>query len=295
MLTAMAEVSAERGAANVTVAHVVARSGVSRRTFYEQFHDCEDCFLSAVEEALSRAAMYVLPAYATEDRWRERIRNALIATLCFLEQEPYMGRLLVVETLGAGSRALKRRQQALAHLQAAVDEGRQEAKGTLGYPPLTAEGVVGGVLSVIHARLLDPTPGASLLDLTGQLMSMIVLPYLGVGTARRELQRPVPTTTNSHRPPPANPLRDLNMRLTYRTMRVLLAIANHPGASNRELGIASEISDQGQISKLLARLEKLGLIENRGEGHARGAPNAWTLTAKGCQVEQAITQQTSTT
>jgi hypothetical protein len=30
----MADVTAERGAVNVTVAHVVARSGVSRRTFY---------------------------------------------------------------------------------------------------------------------------------------------------------------------------------------------------------------------------------------------------------------------
>jgi AcrR family transcriptional regulator len=39
ILGAMTEVAAERGAANVTVAHVVARSGVSRRTFYELFED----------------------------------------------------------------------------------------------------------------------------------------------------------------------------------------------------------------------------------------------------------------
>ena len=35
ILAAMVEVSAERGAGNVTVAHIVERAGVSRRTFYE--------------------------------------------------------------------------------------------------------------------------------------------------------------------------------------------------------------------------------------------------------------------
>ena len=66
-----------------------------------------------------------------------------------------------------------------------------------------------------------------------------------------------------------DPLRGLGMRLTYRTMRVLLAIGVHPGASNREVGDASGIRDQGQISKLLTRLEDLGLIQNTSEPGAR--------------------------
>jgi hypothetical protein len=43
----------------------------------------------------------------------------------------------------------------------------------------------------------------------------------------------------------------------------------------------SDWPDEGQISKLLKRLEKLGLIENTGEGQAYGKSNAWGLTAKG--------------
>jgi DNA-binding MarR family transcriptional regulator len=92
---------------------------------------------------------------------------------------------------------------------------------------------------------------------------------------------------------PADPLRDVGMRLTYRTVRVLMAVAAHPGSSNREIGIAADMHDQGQTSKLLTRLSKLGLIENTGAGLARGAPNAWTLTPKGHQIQQAIREGTA--
>ena len=73
----------------------------------------------------------------------------------------------------------------------------------------------------------------------------------------------------------------LNMRVTYRTLRVLSAIGDRPGGSNREIASAAGIADQGQISKLLARLRELGFIRNIGLGHAAGAANAWSLTAKG--------------
>jgi AcrR family transcriptional regulator len=289
MLAAMTEVCSELGAANITVAHVVARSGVSRRTFYEQFADREECFLAAVEEALHCACRYVLPAYESDDgRWRERIRAGLEALLSFLDDEPYMARLLMVGILGAGDEALRRRQEVLAPLLAAVDEGRSEARNGQALPLLTAEGVVGGVLSVLHARLADPSRDGSLLELTGQLMSMLVLPYLGAAAAQRESLRPAPQRADRRKPVSANSLHDLDMRLTYRTIRVLLSVAASPGASNRELGIVAEISDQGQISKLLTRLQKLGLIQNTGAGHARGAPNAWSLTERGAEIQRAI-------
>jgi DNA-binding MarR family transcriptional regulator len=78
------------------------------------------------------------------------------------------------------------------------------------------------------------------------------------------------------------------MRLTYRTLMVLSAIGMEPGASNRRVGEAAGVHDQGQISKLLGRLEKLGLIHNIGNGQPRGEPNAWTLTPRGQEVAQAF-------
>src|SRR5450759_3052154 len=119
------------------------------------------------------------------------MRAGLCALLELLDYDPGIGRLVVVETLGAGPRALERRSRVLAQVIIAVDEGRLEAKKGDGPPPLTAEGVVGAVLAVLHGRLLEKNPGR-LIELAGPLMSMIVLPYLGPAAARRELDRPVP-------------------------------------------------------------------------------------------------------
>jgi DNA-binding MarR family transcriptional regulator len=145
-------------------------------------------------------------------------------------------------------------------------------------------------MSVLHARLLEENRGR-LVELTGPLMGMIVLPYLGAAMARREFARPV-SPAAAHGPTAnSNPLMQLEMRLTYRTVRVLMAIAARPGSSNRMVAEAAEVMDQGQMSKLLARLAQLGLIANSGAGPARGEPNAWTLTDKGWQVQGAIAEQ----
>src|SRR4029077_7856168 len=165
-------------------------------------------------------------------------------------------------------------------------------------PALTAEGTVGAVLAVIHARLLEEHPlhlgrQGSLSGLLNPLTGMIVLPYLGQAASQQELSKPVVETRRAKpglgvRP---DPLCDLDMRLTYRTVRVLMAIATHPGASNRQIARTAGVEDQGQISKLLSRLSHLGLIENTGPGHAHGEPNAWTLTHKGHEIQQALTTQ----
>jgi AcrR family transcriptional regulator/DNA-binding MarR family transcriptional regulator len=289
----MAELSRERGAANVTVARIVARSGVSRRTFYELFDGVEDCFLAALDEAVERAAVTVAPAYAEPVRWRERIRGGLAALLELLEDEPELGALMVVGALGAGPRALERRAEALAALIDAVDEGKDEGRADRQAPTrLTAEGVVGAVFAVLHARLLE-RDGRPLTELLNPLMATIALPYLGPATARRELDRPMLGRTRNRNPRlHGDPLQGLDMRLTYRTVRVLLAIGEDPGASNRQVARRSDVGDQGQMSKLLTRLQSLGLIGNTGAGATRGEPNAWTLTDKGQEVRQAIQTQT---
>jgi AcrR family transcriptional regulator len=336
ILKALVEVSRERGVGQVTVTHVVARSGVSRRTFYELFEDREDCFLAAFDEAVARASQRVLPAFRAGGRWRLRLRAGLGAFLEFLEDEPELGAFCVVDALGAGAGALAHRAQIVETLIDAIDEGCGEAKTSSRPTRLTAEGTVGAVLGVLHARLLDASatpsralskrdagapragraarkagvngtagsrrPGAvggaarhggapAVTGLLGPLMGMIVLPYLGAAAAAREVARPAPKRRRAPRAQ-ADPLRDLEMRLTYRTVRVLLAIASTPDASNRGVADAAGIQDQGQISKLLARLEHLGLVRNVGAGHVRGEPNAWCLTARGSEIEQTVRQRT---
>jgi AcrR family transcriptional regulator len=296
MLSAMCEVAAERGAQNATVAHVVARSGVSRRTFYDLFRDREDCFMAAFEDALAAVSGPVLGAYSAPGRWETRVRAALAEVLGFVQGEPEKGGLLVVESLVAGRTAMRRRAEIMRVLVAALEEGRQGTKTagkTLGEPSLlSGEGLVGAVLSVIHARLVEHDTD-SLTGLLNPLMSMIVLPYLGPAAARREAVHPMAIPRRRAPAVRRDPLRDLDMRLTYRTIRVLMAISANPGASNRKTADAAGIQDQGQISKLLLRLQNLGLIHNNGEGPAKGEPNAWQLTPKGHEIEHAIREQTT--
>jgi AcrR family transcriptional regulator/DNA-binding MarR family transcriptional regulator len=310
ILTAMVEVVGERGYAEASVAHVVSRSGVSRRTFYEIFNDREECFLAALDDTIMRAGDHVIPAFQTQQDWSERVRAGLTGLLRFIEEEPGRARFLILDSLSGGPRALECRQRVIEKLARVIGEGGRpgaendrdpKKAGTTktGTAPvgLTGEGVVGGVLAVLHARILEGEQ--DLMGLVGPLMGTIVLPYQGPGAARRETQRPTPEPSErkhhdrQEESGSTDPLLGLQMRLTYRTIRVLLAIGEQPGASNREIGAAAGIEDQGQTSKLLARLARLGLIHNTGLGHHTGSPNEWALTQKGRHLQGTIHKQTS--
>ncbi len=289
MLAAAVDAVDDVGYAGMTVAQVISRARVSRKTFYDVFADREDCFLAAFEQALEQAGEVVREAYAGADSWREGARAALGRLLAMMDDEPALTKLCLVEALAAGERVLERRAAVLDRLAAVVEEGRREP-GALDPPAVAAEGVVGAVFQVLHSRVLEGSD-EPLFELLGPLMSMIVLPFLGTRAAGREVGRttPRPETTGQRRPRAGSvdPLGGLKMRLTYRTVRVLMVIAERSGASNREIAEGSGISDQGQISKLLGRLARLELVENRGEGQERGAANAWHLTARGAAVERA--------
>jgi AcrR family transcriptional regulator len=292
IVAAVADVVCERGPEDTRVTDVVRRARVSRRTFYDLFDDRNDAFLAAFGEGVRRARSRVVPAFEGERAWIDRVRASLTALLGFFDEEPELARLCVVHSLAAGPVVLERRTEILRAVTGIVDERARSSHKGPGPPSLTAEGIVGGVLAIVHARLLDDRPGP-LVDLVGPLMGVIVMPYAGRAAATRELVRrslkPVAPTNgqagserSTH-----SPLEDLEMRLTYRTLRVLSAIAVVPGASNRDIADRAGVKDQGQISKLLTRLERLGLVHNTTTGAPKGEPNAWMLTDKGQQVEGA--------
>ncbi|MGH2865834.1 MAG: TetR/AcrR family transcriptional regulator [Solirubrobacteraceae bacterium] len=288
----MADAMYDRGAggATVTLAEVIARAGISSGAFHEAFADREACLLAAFDLGVARARERLSAAYDAEPRWLDAVKSGLAEFLRFLEAEPALGRLLVVYSMGGGEQVLRRRVQTLQVLAAVVDRGRLEAPAARRPPAgvvaegVVAEGVVGAVLAVLQNRLLADA-SEPVIGLFGALVSIILLPYLGVGVARRELTRPAPPPRGALARPRsgAEGLKDrAAVRLTYRTARVLGAIAGYPGASNREVADRAGIVDQGQISKLLARLQDAALIVKIGERRPiRGAPNAWRLTARG--------------
>jgi AcrR family transcriptional regulator len=289
----------------MSVARVCGRVGMSSRSFYEEFSDREDCFLALFERIVAEASEVAREAYhgARAGIWRERLRAGLAALLRFLDDEPDLARLCIVDALGTGRRVLERRALVLDALAALVAEGRSEAPAGDRWEPnpsaLTAEVVIGGAFSVIHTHLLDRDSAQRaggegtppLINLLGPLMAILVAPYLGAAAAGEELTRPAPLPkqrTDTRR----DPLEAVNTRLTGRSLRVLSAIAELGGLgfgpSNREVADAAGVSDQGQISKLLHRLEDLGLLENAGAGYAKRAPNAWRLTPRGHEIERTL-------
>jgi AcrR family transcriptional regulator len=289
ILSAAAQVLGDDGYGGFSPARIVSRARVSRRTFYDLFENREDCFLALFNETVERASTIATDAASAESAWRERVRAGLGALLVFSGDEPALGSLLIADALRAGPNVLARRANVLEALHAIIDQGRSQTKGGREPPPLTAEGTVGAVLAVLHARLLEhggPPP----VTLLNPLMGMIVLPYLGPAAAAHELERPTPNTPSArgNAKHGLDVLEGIEMRITYRTLRVLATIAQHPGASNRQIADQAGVADQGQISKLLARLERLQLIHNTGEGQPHGEPNAWTLTPRGTQVTHTI-------
>ncbi len=307
----MAEEVAIRGASSVTVARVIARAGVSRRLFYELFADIEDCFLATFDWGVEQARALVVEAYIAEKDWREGIRAALAALLRFFDERPLIAQLCIVHAAGGGPRVLERRSQAMAELCEVVDRGRTQASDSRMPGPVVAEGVVGAVLAVLYTRLLARAARMQggriesvgeeslLIELHGELMSLILLPYMGASVAAKELRRPIPPPQPRAAPVAPTPMRrpaleGQGARLTYRTVRVLRAIAELPAASNREVAERAGVIDQGQISKVLARLESQGLLVNRGgDGPARGTPNAWWLTERGEALELQLRERPS--
>jgi AcrR family transcriptional regulator len=288
VVAGMTHVVCRHGFEGASVDRACAAAGVSTRTFYEHFANREDCLLAVFDEAVARATAPMRAAFRRDGSWVQRIRASLLGLLMFLDEEPYLARFCLIQSLAGDDTMLVRRRRVLDGLAAAVEEGRVLARSEP--PPLTGEALVGAVFSILHARVLEPT-GEPLVLLGGPLMSMIVLPYLGKAAARRQLSLPVPVRRGSRRRPApvqkARVRKALDMRLTYRTMLVLDVISEQPGISSRELAVQAGIADEGQTSKLLTRLKGRGLIENISEYEAKHARKAWRLTGDGAALHRA--------
>jgi AcrR family transcriptional regulator len=291
LLAAAVLVFDERGYAGTTVAHITTKARISRRTFYELFANREECLAAVVEDALDRVGRELPAAVLGQLEWCERIRIGLGAILAFLDREPMLARVCVVQAARGGPGVLERREEAMQALAGVIDAGRSASPRGGECSPLTAEGLVGAAFAIVCSRI-SRGEREPLTALLGELMGMIVLPYLGPAAARREQMRPLSRELSARTlgagRTVGDPLEGLQMRMTYRTARVLEGIADHPGASNRVVSDYAGIQDQGQVSKLLARLERLGLLVNSGNGHAKGEPNAWELTFKGEQVAHSV-------
>jgi AcrR family transcriptional regulator len=191
ILAAAREVAVQDGYAGMTVARVIARAKVSRKTFYDLFTDRQACFLGVFDQGVTGTRALVEEACADESGWRAGVRAGLARLLMFLDEEPDLAMICLVETESAGAKLLERRVEVLKELAELIDLGRSAPGAVRGPPDITAEAVVGAVFTVLQVRLLERSR-QPFVDLLGPLMSIILLPYLGARTASRELSRPAP-------------------------------------------------------------------------------------------------------
>jgi AcrR family transcriptional regulator len=290
ILAAAVDTLEESGYDAMTVAAVIQRARVSRKTFYDVFASRDECFASVVESIFALARSVALAAYGAESSWLAAIRSALLGLLCLLDEEPRLARIWFVDA-HAGPEAVHARQAEVTAMLVAVVDGGRELAGETRHPVrLTAEATVGGILQIVYSRLVNGHQ-EPFVELLGPCMYLITLPYLGVARATVELQRKPragkprrkAAVTQRHSEAPA----DVGLRLTYRTTRALDAICEQPGVNNRMVAQVAGIKDQGQVSKLLSRLERLALIENRGLGPHRRSANAWHITPRGLELVRA--------
>lgn len=185
MLDAMADVVAEHGYSDATVAHVLDAAKVSRRTFYEHFTDKLDCFLVAYEAVLEQATERVLATYQPDEPWPAQMRAVLAALFEFMASEPAFARVLVVEPLTAGGRALERHSEAVRSTIPFLARGREHPGCPPELPESIEEEVAGGIAGVAYWWVVAGRTG----ELSGRLPELVyfaLLPYLGHDAALAE-------------------------------------------------------------------------------------------------------------
>jgi len=120
---------AEKGYAATTVADVTARAGVSRATFYEQFADKEDCFLSAYDQGARVHLDHVAAAGREPRDSLERLRASLRVYLEVLAAEPAYARTFIREVGAAGPRALQSQVEVQRRYAALLREWHDGVRG----------------------------------------------------------------------------------------------------------------------------------------------------------------------
>jgi len=304
ILDAIVLVVSERGFAGTSVGAVSARAGVSRRTFYKVFDSLEDCFLTVLDEGAWYVGRVMSRAFAGERSWLDGVRSALAALLGFLDSEPALARVLLIEATAAGPVARERREQHLATLRSLVEVHWEALRDGQAHR-LVNDGVIASLLGVLHTQLVAERE-EPLIMLLGPMMGLVTAPYLdrrdvaveiarGEALARklrdgrgegRRAGRPATPDAGPRQPGHAGggveiPALLLDPR-AHRARACVRYLAAHSEASNGEVAEAVGVAHRTQMSALLVRLQRAGIVAKRPS--RPGGANAWSLTQQGRRV-----------
>ncbi len=166
---------AEHGYEPTSVAELCRLAGVSKRTFYEQFRNKEECFLSTYDRVATCAVERVAATRPARPDWDTAMRSALAGIAQAVLELPNAARLVLVEALSAGPAAMARRDSARFDIERLIVSGLDA--GTFGatLPPAVATGILGGVERIMRACLRGGRLGQ--VDRLAEELIEWVLPY----------------------------------------------------------------------------------------------------------------------
>ena len=156
MYGAMIEAVATNGYGRTSVKQVVSLAGVSRRAFYEQFANKQECFLATLDLVASRAMDRIAMAYtATDGPLEDRLRAALTEFAEVVEGNTKGALLMLVEAPSAGPPGWERLTRTLAVFEQRLAASFAEAPDAHALPEPIARAIVGGLRRVTFVRLLE--------------------------------------------------------------------------------------------------------------------------------------------
>jgi AcrR family transcriptional regulator len=127
LYAAAAAVFARVGYGEATAEAIAREAGMSKATFYEHFANKEECIVALFDTAIEviLAAMREAGDRSRDEEPAVRVRATAEAFLAALEQFPDEAQTLLVEIVGAGPRAMARRDRALDSVAQYIDELNQ--------------------------------------------------------------------------------------------------------------------------------------------------------------------------
>jgi AcrR family transcriptional regulator len=169
LIAAVAEACAERGYAEVSVADLAQRAGVSTATFYKLFPGKRECALEAHGELLGRLLEEVDAACVAEQGWEEKLRAAIRTALALLAADPPTARLLTVEILAFGPAGAERNDAAIKAFVSRLRVGREASRD----PSLpNADWALVASISMLVGKRVMAGEAASLSQLEDELVAM---------------------------------------------------------------------------------------------------------------------------
>lgn len=185
ILQGMLKAVGTHGYEQTSVQDALAEAGLYRQAFYDSFRDKEECYLQALDAGSAWVELAMRDAALGERSWRGQLRGALTGLLRFLDEQPAVGRALLVEVHAAGPRAVAKRTEAMTRAASMMDLAREESDNEA--PAISGEAVVAGILAVLHSRL-TANESSGYLNLLPELMYLAVLPYFGAEAAAEAMR-----------------------------------------------------------------------------------------------------------